>query len=241
MVNLREVLVVSDALILIERILASCIDMDKTAEEIRFPGHSSVTLQDLFDRFPVPAVALHSLCVQRKCSAVTRQEVVDLFAGPTHAQAIRERLENPHQIIVATGQLFLERMQEIDVHFERPENKAAFGLFDLATACQVIVRSGQKVNVRVFEKTVSNCVLPPDLAVNKDDWVLCHMGAVITPISEQQELIRIQSLQQTFKVAFLLKGLLNDSEKEIDCRNFCPSQPSKKDGCDLTVWNLDRL
>lgn len=241
MTNLREIIVNFDALILIERILASCIDMDKSIEEIRFSKALPVTLQDLFDRFPVPAVGLANLCSERKCKEVGSREIIDLFAGPTHAQAIKERLENPHQVIVVTGQLFLERMKEVNIHFEKPDSKAAFGLLDLATTCKVTSRSGRKVNVKILNKAIRNCVLPPRLMVEQNSWVLCHMGAVITSISPASELTRIQGLQKNFKDAFFLKKLLEESEDVIDCKNFCPSRPNKKDGCNLTAWNLDRL
>ena len=67
------------------------------------------------------------------------------------------------------------------------------------------------------------------------------MGAVINELSELQ-VAKIRRLQKQGAGVELI-GDFTTALKDvtIDCENFCPSLPNKKDGCNLTAWNLERL
>lgn len=239
--QLRQFRIRPDALSLIERILGSCIDMDKKVADIRFDHSQSVTLEDLRRRFPIPAIGLHQVCVANGNKGVNRQNVIQLFAGPIHARAVKDRLENPNQIIVATGQLFLARMKEVGIHFLVPANRVAFGLLDLAMPARVDYLRERKTQLKIWNISVMNVVIPPGMQLSRAQWVLTHMGAVITKLSERQ-VAEIRRLQKQGPGLELIGGFTTAlKNKSINCENFCPSAPNKKDGCNLTVWNLERL
>ena len=239
--NLRKIIINPDALILIERILASCIDMDKTVDDIRFPKDQPISLEDLRCRFPIPAVGFYQICKANGSSKIKPENVVQLFAGPIHAIAVKDRLENPHQIIVATGQPFLARMKEVNIHFSIPENRAVFGLFDLAMPARVKNPHGQKTQLSIWDLTVTDVVSPSAIQLKQDQWVLTHMGAVITVIRES-EVKKIRRLQKQSAAVEMISDFMTTLKgKEINCSNFCPSGPNKNDGCDLSTWNIERL
>jgi hydrogenase maturation factor len=237
----RQIRIQPEALSLIERILASCIDMDKTNADIRFDHEQTVTLEDLRNRFPIPAIGLYQVCVANQSSAVNQWDVIQLFAGPIHVQAVKDRLENPNQIIVATGQPFLARMKEVGIHFSIPENQAAFGLLDLAMPARIEDCRGRKCHLRIWNVALINAVVPTGLRFEKGQWVLTHMGAVIAELSEPQvtEIRRLQKGGAGRELISEFTTVLRNTT--VNCENFCPSTPSKKDGCNLTVWNLERL
>ena len=239
--RLRQIRIEPDALILIERILGSCIDMDKTDGDIRFRKDQPTSLDNRRRRFPIPAIGLYQVCVASKSSAVNQWDVIQLFAGPIHAQAVKDRLDNPNQIIVATGQPFLARMQEVGIHFAIPLNRAAFGLLDLAMPARVEKQHRRKSHLNVWNTILTNVVIPPSTRLKLGQWVLTHMGAVINELSELQ-VAKIRRLQKQGAGVELI-GDFTTALKDvtIDCENFCPSLPNKKDGCNLTAWNLERL
>lgn len=239
--RIQQIRLRPDALILIERILASCIDMDKTIDDIRLPHDKPVSLENLRCRFPIPAIGLLQVCESNKSTDVSPWDVIQLFAGPIHAQAVKERLENPNQIVVVTRQPFLARMNEVHIHFLTGDNRIAFGLLDLAMPARIEDCHGRKSRLRIWNVTLLNAVLPSGMRLAKGQWVLTHMGAVITKLDESQ-VSEIRRLQKQGAGLELINGLtttLND--QVIDCDNFCPSSTNKKDGCSLTVWNLERL
>lgn len=231
--HLSRIRIKPDALTLIERILFSCVSINKPVGIIRF-GKKRATLLDLFDRSPLPALGLYQLCQATNPGTIFIDTVIDFFSGPIHAQAIAEYLKNPDQFTTATGQPFLARMKEINIHLNNEENLSQFGLLDLALAGQIISKSKRIVDIKSDTLLVKNCVLPPNLDLDAGDWALCHFGALITKL-DQQQVKRVQNLRfESQNILQLIK-----SSPTIDCRNFCPLSLNNQ-GCDLTQWNLER-
>lgn len=235
MAGFSEIIITKDALNLIERILASCVTNGDFGQRVRLI--SVRNMADLFGSAPVPASELFQTLRQKGAEKITREIVIESFSGRAHMEAIEEWAKNPNQIIASTGQSFLKRVRDLGINYEQESNEANFNLLDLAAPCQITTRKHRLVDVRLSGKTISNCVLPPGFDLAEGDWTLCHMGAIISALNKK-EAERILQTQETFDILESIRSITTDA---IDCRNFCPSAPGKKDGFNLTAWVLGRL
>lgn len=235
--ELSDYVIQPQALTLIERFLATCIEVNVPIETIRFEREKPITLLDLFARAPIVSLDLHSICLTREIKEVSPREVIDHFAGPSHMHTVRKKTRDSDYIVQATGQRMSVRMKEVGMHWELPQNKAIFELFDLALPARVISTSDRLAIVVLLGKVIRNYVISKNIVVNKDDWVLCHKGAIIIALSED-ELSRVHHLIDKSEY---VKKLLEITPNQMNCRNFCPSDINKKDGGNLTAWNLNRL
>lgn len=233
--QLQKIIIQPDALILIERILASCVSINKPINAIRFTKNSA-TLLDLFERSPLPALGLLQLCQETDSFSISADLVIGFFSGTIHAKAIAEYLSHPDCFVTASGQPFLKRMAELGIHLNTQESLAQFGFLDLAFPGQVSAKNGRIAEIRENNILVKNLVLPPDFKPDKNTSVLCHLGAIITPLDHQQYKKVKERWSKSQKILSLAQ-----LPSVIDCRNICPSSPTKKDGFDLTAWNLERL
>lgn len=215
--EMQKILIDPDALTLIERILQSCKRMYNVGEEIRFKA-KKVTLLEIFERYPVPALGLNALCQERKTQVVSSQMVIELFSGPIHAQAINERIDNPEKVMISTTppQAFLKRMQEISVSLDNSSHRSEFALLDLALPGRIVAKKDRIVDIQSGRLRIKNCVLPFGIKAKLATWILIHFGMVITTLSEGERL-RAQRIHQ---MALKILGL-PDPQGTIDLRAFC--------------------
>ena len=60
--------------------------------------------------------------------------------------------------------------------------------------------------------------------------------------SQDRQVAEIRRLQKHGAGLELINRLTKAIDSlTIDCENFCPSFPNRRDGCNLTAWNLERL
>jgi hypothetical protein len=239
--DLQSIIILPEALNLIERFLISCFEVNLPADRLRFEKKNVVTLEDLFLKAPVLAIKLADLCKDANIDRVGIVEVVDHFVGPSHMEAISGKVDAENYIIAATGQLMSERMKELGIHIESPENKSVFEFMDLALVCHVLTVNHRLVAVRVHGKTIANCVRPRTMRVQKNDWVLLHKGCIVQTIHSDCERRRILTLQEGYRDKYYIRNLLDKTPPIIDFRNFCPSTPEKRNGSDITELALARL
>jgi hypothetical protein len=232
------------ALQILKYLTVACPISDKK-NYLKFFNNPQATLRDI-QSTSLPTTGIDLLTTlwdsDRDRQTITTTDIIKVFAGTKHQEGTEQRAGGKG-IVASTGQSYQERLAELGINLDSPENKATFALIDLAVLAKVAkIENGSRDRLRVRavkEKvTFTNIAIPQDQTrPTENDLIIIHYG-VLAGIwddrlnnDQTREIFDQQAGNQFFAEQL---GILSGAT--IDCQKICPPP-----GFNLTKWAEERL
>jgi len=238
-----------DACKVLDRIVLSC-SVSETPLAFRkllrlgSSNQKKIFLLDVFPFEMFSTAGFINLAQEKGSYQIDRNDVLIVFGGKLHINAVEDRTKKPYQQIVGEKKNYKERLEELDIDFFYTNNCAVFALFDflLIGVIKEIKQSNATLTINNFKNNLKllNVAIPKDENIKIGQKVATHYGAIIETFKNTNEDKKIISAIKFIQKesSFFQNTLKSLKNRTIDFEKVCAS-PQKK-GMNLTKWFLDR-